>query len=280
MPPKSEHSEIAVIPTGRRGVIQVGPVTSQRGDPFGVLRREISWTGAIELFIHPTTVPLEPLGAGMLRDLEGRTTNDISMSDLAFHTLREYEPGDDRRYIHWRSTAKMSAVAGAGKFMVRQFLDTRRSHIAVIVDVNPASYADPEDFELGISAAASVVMRALLDEMDLTIVCGRFAVTQPPPSAALDTFSRAEFEPVTLAETVSRLSQIAPDVSVAMLVTGSTAEFSGLVKAKAYLPPEVNAMALIAEGGANVTMREVAATPVITIGSLQDLPRLVVAEMV
>jgi hypothetical protein len=278
--PGAEHSEIAVIPTGRRGVINVGPVRSQRGDPFGVLRRELAWTGVIELFIHPKTVALEPLGAGMLRDLEGRTTNDVSMSDLAFHTLREYEPGDDRRYIHWRSSAKMSAAAGTSKFMVRQFLDTRRSHIAVILDVNDSAYADPDDFELACSAGASIAVRALTDDMDLTLVCGQYAVTQPPPHTALDTFSRAELCATTLTESVGKLNQIAPDVSVALFVTGSQAEFSQLVKAKAYLPPEVATTGLVAHQRADLALREVAGMPVMTVGNLRDLPRLMATEAV
>ena len=66
------------------------------------------------------------------------------MSDLAFHALRDYQPGDDRRYIHWRSSAK------AGRFLVRQFLDTRRSHVAVVVDSEAANYTDPDEFELAI----------------------------------------------------------------------------------------------------------------------------------
>ena len=60
------------------------------------------------------------------------------MSDLAFHALREYQPGDDRRYVHWRSSAKH------GRLLVRQFLDTRRSHLAVVVDTDPG-YAGGED---------------------------------------------------------------------------------------------------------------------------------------
>ena len=102
-----------------------------RGDPLGLVRRTVRWTDVTELFVHPRTVSLESLGAGLLRDLEGETTQDLSMSDLAFHALREYQPGDDRRYIHWRSSAK------AGRLLVRQFLDTRRSHLSVVVDTDP-----------------------------------------------------------------------------------------------------------------------------------------------
>ena len=132
--PGDAHEELFVVPTSRRGVIQVGPATTVQGDPLGLMRRTLTWTERTELFVHPRTVALESLGAGLLRDLEGSTTEDVSMSDLAFHALREYQPGDDRRYIHWRSSAK------AGKLLVRQFLDTRRSHVTVIVDPDPEQY--------------------------------------------------------------------------------------------------------------------------------------------
>ena len=132
----TEHEELFVVPTHRRGVIPVGPARTVQGDPFGLVRRTVLWTEVTELFVHPRTVAIESLGAGLLRDLEGSVTEDQSMSDLAFHALREYQPGDDVRYIHWRSSAK------AGRLLVRQFLDTRRSHITVLVDTDPASYRD------------------------------------------------------------------------------------------------------------------------------------------
>ncbi|BDZ51023.1 hypothetical protein GCM10025867_32640 [Frondihabitans sucicola] len=46
------------VPTQRRGVIPVGPVRTVRGDPIGLVRRELDWTGMIELFVHP-----EPSGS-------------------------------------------------------------------------------------------------------------------------------------------------------------------------------------------------------------------------
>ena len=42
------------------------------GDPLGLVRRTVAWTERTELFVHPRTVALESLGAGLLRDLEGR----------------------------------------------------------------------------------------------------------------------------------------------------------------------------------------------------------------
>lgn len=270
----ASHDEVVIIPTQQRGVIELGPVVTQRGDPFGMVRREVTWTERLELFVHPRRVPLEPLGSGLLRDLEGHTTQDMSMSDLAFHTLREYSPGDDRRYIHWRSSAKVSSARGDGTFLVKQFLDTRRSHIAVVVDADETAYADAAEFELAISVGASIAVRALADEMDLTIVCGDHAATKPAPSLALDTFSRADFAACTLAESTGRLNHLAPDASVAILVSGSNAGFQTYAHARAHLAPEVHTFAITAERGGTMALRQASGMTVLTVATLNDLPRV------
>ncbi|MBK8446092.1 MAG: DUF58 domain-containing protein [Micropruina sp.] len=274
------HDEVVIIPTQQRGVIELGPVVTQRGDPFGMVRREVVWTQRLELFVHPRRVPLEPLGSGLLRDLEGHTTNDTSMSDLAFHTLREYAPGDDRRYIHWRSSAKVSSTSGNGTFLVKQFLDTRRSHIAVVVDADEACYAQPSEFELAISVGASIAVRALTDEMDLTIVCGDHAAQKPVPALALDTFSRAGFGPWSLAQATGRLNHLAPDASVAILVAGSQASFQAFARARAHLPHEVHTFAITVERGGAMALRETAGMTVLTLGTLADLPRVLLGVSV
>lgn len=272
--PGAEFADVAVVPGQRRGVIPLGPVKTQRGDPFGIVRREVVWTDQVELFVHPVTVPLEPLGAGLLRDLEGRTTQDISMSDLAFHTLRDYVPGDDRRYIHWRSSAKYSGLAEGERFMVRQFLDTRRSHIAVVVDVERSSYDNEDEFELAVSVGASIAIRALTDDMDLTLVCGEHAAIQPPPHLALDTYSRAGFDGWTLAASTGRLNQLAPEASVAILITGPNSDFSEFQRARAFLPREVNTLALRVKAGGAISLQDSVGLTVVGIGRLADLPRV------
>jgi uncharacterized protein (DUF58 family) len=272
--PEGYFEDVAVIPGAKRGVITLGPVTTQRGDPFGVVRREVSWAEPVELFIHPTTAPLEPLGAGLLRDLEGRTTQDISMSDLAFHTLRDYAPGDDRRYIHWRSTAKFSGLGEGDRFMVRQFLDTRRSHIAVVTDVLQASYQTPEEFELALSVGASIAIRALADEMDLTVICGDHAAVQPAPHQALDTYSRAKYADWQLSAATGRLNQLAPEASVAILITGPNCDFTEFQRARAFLPREVATLALRVVAGGQITLQESVGLTMVTIGRLSDLPRV------
>lgn len=272
--------DMVVIPTSRRGVIPVGPVVTQRGDPFGTVRREVVWTRQDELFVHPVTVALDALGAGLLRDLEGRTTQDISMSDLAFHTLRDYVPGDDRRYIHWRSSAKVAGFSGEDRFLVRQFLDTRRSHIGVVTDVATASYKTASEFELALSIGASIAVRALADEMDLTIVCGEHVATQPPPHTALDTYSRAELDGWSLARATGQLARLAPDVSVVVLVTGSRTAFAEFQHARGYLNREVATAAVVADEGGQVSLRDAAGISVVTLGSLAELPRVMAGGQV
>lgn len=294
--PGNAHEELFVVPTSRRGVIQVGPATTVQGDPLGMMRRTLTWTERTELFVHPRTVALESLGAGLLRDLEGSTTEDVSMSDLAFHALREYQPGDDRRYIHWRSSAK------AGKLLVRQFLDTRRSHVTIIVDPDPEQYrsghgrtgltdrdverdvmaanaptAIQADVETAISTGSSIMVRVMLDEQDCTIVCGDQKVTKSVPQVGLDAMSRVEPGPVDLFSVSLDAADLAPDTSTCFIVTGPHRPLIDLQRAAGQFPPEVTRVILVVDPLAEHGIRRGGGLVILTLSSLEDLRTLLVS---
>ncbi|MEO7147962.1 MAG: DUF58 domain-containing protein, partial [Terrimesophilobacter sp.] len=123
------------VPTARRGVLELGPVRTVRADPIGLVRRELMWTEPQQLFVHPRTIGVPSTTTGFIRDLEGNPTRQISNSDVSFHALRDYVPGDERRFIHWKSTAK------TGTYMVRQFEETRRSHLVIALSLASSDYA-------------------------------------------------------------------------------------------------------------------------------------------
>jgi uncharacterized protein (DUF58 family) len=268
--PGAEHRVRVTIPAARRGVLTVGPATSVRGDPLGVLRREITWTEAEELFIHPATVAIENLGAGLLRDLEGQTTNDLSMNDVAFHALREYVPGDDLRHVHAFTSARV------GKLMVRQFVDTRTAHLAVIVSGAAKEYANPDQFETACSVGGSLAVRAVDDQQRVSVIAaGHSAPARLRQSRGLvlDQFSRAEFGAPgsDLITSVVRTSRIAPDVSIAVLVTGALMEVADMQAAAARFGPDVRVVGVRVVDGARPAAQRAGQLSVLTIGGLADL---------
>src|SRR5690606_7597998 len=114
-------------------------------------------------FVHPKTVLFGGQSLGYLRDLEGLPAADLSRDDVSFHALNEYQPGDDLRHVHWRSTAR------TGVMMVRQFEETRRSHFVIGLSRSSGDYASDDDFELAISAAGSIGLRALSDSQRVDV---------------------------------------------------------------------------------------------------------------
>ena len=156
-------------------MVVVGPVRSVRGDPLSLLRRELVWTDATELFVHPRTVPLQGSAAGFIRDLEGQVSRSLTNSDVAFHALRGYVPGDDRRYVHWRTSAR------TGTLMVRQFEETRRSHLLVALSTAAGDYTDANG--TGADAALGDSYSTLTDLVDL--LDGRLRMTLGIPADAL-----------------------------------------------------------------------------------------------
>ena len=263
------HEELFAVPTKRRAVLVVGPVRSVRDDPLSLMRRQVTWAKEQELFVHPRTVRLDEAASGFLRDLEGTPSSDLSSSDIAFHALRDYAPGDDRRHVHWRTTAR------TGKLMVRQFEETRRSHVVVALDNLAEHYASEEEFELAVSVAASISAQTFREEKELTPFT--FDARQRTASfrPMMDDYTLVEQlgERISFHELGQKASDLAPNASAVMMVVGPHTTARELNAAANQLPIGVMAVAIRCVEDAEVQRSAIGSLDVVTLGSLDTLAR-------
>jgi hypothetical protein len=178
--PFAAHEEVVALPELPRGVYDVGPVRYEKTDPVGMVSRRFESGDRSRLLVAPRITDLSVFAGGLTNDLEGATSQQLSMSDLAFHALREYVPGDDLRHVHWRSSAK------AAQLLVRQYHETRRGHVTVLVDPATSSYRRRLDFELAVSVATSIALRAVRDDFDTYLRCGPHLARGRAPVAMTD----------------------------------------------------------------------------------------------
>lgn len=271
------------IPGLRRGIVTVGPATTVRSDPIGLLRREHAFEDVHDVYVHPRTVSLPSTSAGLIRDLEGSPTRRLVDSDMSFHAIREYAPGDSRRQIHWKSTAK------TGRLMVRQYEESRRSRMAVVLGVAEHEYADPDEFELAVSCAASLGLRAVRDARDVEIVTGSEiprvvrgrlrAIRHIPagsPRPMLDGFSGVTMLESTMPiADVCRLTAESGDrLSIAFVVVGSRVTLTRLQQAALAFSADTSVVAVICDERAHPRMQPLSALTVLTVGTLDDLSGL------
>lgn len=271
---RMEREESFALPTERRAVIPIGPARSVRGDAIGLVRRVAYWTGQHTVYVHPRTVAVHGGVPGFIKDLEGQATREIANDDVAFHALRGYVPGDDRRYVHWKASAR-SLSTPAQTLMVRQFEETRRSHLGVALSLRATEYASDDEFELAVSAAASLAAQAFREQRELSVgTSGDIADTRTS-RRMLDELSAIEqsADALPLVDTARTLSEAVPTLSVVFLVFGSKPLADQVRLAAAAFPLGVRVIAVQVAEGAAVAMRRIGATPILTIGELDVLPR-------
>ena len=260
------HEEVFAIATTRRGIVAVGPASTIRGDSLGLVRRVQTWSDATELYIHPRTVAMNASTVGFIRDIEGATTQDLSSADVSFHALREYVPGDDRRAIHWRSTARI------GKLMVRQFEETRRSHLLIVLDLDTDAWASDDEFEIGVSAAASMARAALVDAKEVSVHTQAGHLKTPTPMHAMDSLSGVER--VLGAERISALTQRAgteaSQASTAVVISGSRTHLADLHAALTRLPLDMVITGVRIDTDSDFELRTLGNTPVVVAPTLDE----------
>jgi len=268
---EAEHDELFAVPTHRRAVIVAGPAVSVRGDALGLLRRTIRWTDPIELFVHPHTVALAPSAAGLVRDLEGQVTKKITDNDLSFHALRPYQPGDDARYVHWRSSAR------TGTLMIRQFEETRRSQLTIVQSEDSRYYADEEEFELAVSVMASIATQVIRDGTQISVVSESRMLRTHTPTALLDDSSRLHLHTGT-AKTAREFARQAtyrlPPPSVVLVIAGSKLDTADHRAVQLLFPTDATIIGFRIQRAAPAGLGTVAGMQIATIGQLSDLPKV------
>jgi len=148
----------------KRGVYQWNPLQISASDPFGIFPRFVPFDAPGEAIVYPR--PIELRGGLARSGIEARAQSSGerargSESGLDFYGIRDYQPGDDLRRIHWPATARH------GKLTVIEFDRGASENIAVVLDTSQGSeFGSGLDtsLEVGVRAAASLAHWSLRSE--------------------------------------------------------------------------------------------------------------------
>jgi uncharacterized protein (DUF58 family) len=141
------------LPTERRGILRVGPLSVEVSDPFGLAALSTTGAPVTELTVWPAVVDVDPLPHTVSDDPHGGAdqASALAAGGEDFYALRPYAPGDDLRRVHWRSTARWDEL------LVRQEERPWQGRATVLVDCRRGHHS-AASFERTVSAAASVVV--------------------------------------------------------------------------------------------------------------------------
>ena len=95
----------------RRGVFDFGPAVISSGDLFGFRERWGENDQLDSVLVYPKIVSLEKLGLLAARPSGEHTTARRVIEDpLRLATVRDYQAGDNIRYVHWKATARRGSL--------------------------------------------------------------------------------------------------------------------------------------------------------------------------
>jgi uncharacterized protein (DUF58 family) len=276
---------------------------SIRKDPLSLVRREVPFGLEDEanqektVWVHPQIAKVGSPLRGIIKDLEGNPSAQLVDSDTSFHAIREYRAGDSSRHIHWASTAKIGKI---GEFMVRQFQETRRSRVVLMLGAHMDEYQKTsagkewnDEFEMAVSALGSVGYQALRDGRTVTAVMGKprtgevnhvgrgasKASIRELKSATkfklLDSLSEVRLSTKSsqrgLKEVSLRVGQTYHDVSLVVIFCGSTVTDQQLRVIRQNLPKGIGVLAVLSNPNGTPSMRTIDKMKVATITSLEQI---------
>lgn len=163
------------IPELKRGVYDLDIITLTTGDPFGLIRRTREISAPSRLVVWPNLVPLgnTRLTARLLHG-DNRARRPSRQESTHIRGIREYAVGDRLSHVHWKTSAH------TGEFKVKQFEPETQPEFTILLD--RAATFSRNDWELAISAAASLVRHAQLGRQSIGLAAADDVQMHFPPS--------------------------------------------------------------------------------------------------
>jgi uncharacterized protein (DUF58 family) len=137
-----------------RGKFEIGPLSLRVADSFGLVEISRSLSERTTFVVTPRVVPLAR--TVISRSWAGEGEGQARLASMAGEDdviPREYRDGDERRRVHWRSTARY------GELMVRREEQRWRNRATVLLDSRSIAHrgsGTASSFETAVSAVASV----------------------------------------------------------------------------------------------------------------------------
>jgi uncharacterized protein (DUF58 family) len=163
----------------RRGVFALGPTTVVAGDPFGIFTLSLHNPASLPFVVMPPVVPLpgiEVSPGGRAGD--GRPRANAPDRAVSAASVREYIPGDNLRWVHWRTSARRDSL------YVHLFDGTPAGDWWILLDLDQRVQAGAEEDsteEHGVILAASLADRGLRSRQAVGLVAhGQDLLWLPP----------------------------------------------------------------------------------------------------
>lgn len=160
VPSRQTRKEAYRITLPRRGKYRFGPLQVSSRFPMGLVKATFRFRQFERIVAFPKLGRLSPHWMRLLESKRyGRHQVHSRQGpiDGDYYGLREWRPGDSKRWIHWRTTAKM------GKLAVRQFEQQQNRDMAIVLDLwQPA---EPTDDDLGRVEFAVSFASTVVDEL-------------------------------------------------------------------------------------------------------------------
>jgi len=179
-----------------RGRYQVGPLSVQLRDPFGLCELRRSFRTQGEVIVTPAverlsvSLPIGPMGG------RGELARRAAGHGTVGWSLRAFRPGDDLRRVHWRTSARV------GELMVRREEQRRATGASLLLDTRDEAWLGEgpgSSFEWAVGAAASVAAHLSRRGQPVRLLRASSApgtVEASGAAALLDELAVVEREPV------------------------------------------------------------------------------------
>ena len=151
----------AQLETPNRGVFFIGPAQVYSTDPLGLQTFTQNLPVVTELVVTPALIPLRTswLRGAASQGWRGSASALTRGEGDDFYGVREYQPGDEMRRVHWRTTAR------TGRLAVTEYAQGVTLDVVVALDLSLDAYRGTGEGEGSALETAISLTATLLDDL-------------------------------------------------------------------------------------------------------------------